>query len=215
MNTIKSLNENIFMGSKLKEDGSLLKEVYNYESTSNVKNNNRDSEIFGSNYGKDYYKFIEEEPKNNYQEIHEEVHEEVHADVYSLIKRDEGIYTNLVEVDNDKGVIKSIKRVSCVPIIDNTKVININLPDDTKEKKCIVRGNFVFKLEHYINDNTEVIYESKFILPFSKIIVIPIDTTGGIKVYVKMEDYYLKAISSYSLILSAAALFVLYEKENI
>lgn len=215
MNTIKSLNENIFMGSQLKEDESLLKEVYNYESTSNVKNNNSDSEIFGSNYGKDYYKFIEEEPKNNYQEIHEEVHEEVHEDVYSLIKHAEGIYTNLVEVDNDKEVIKSIKRVSCVPIIDNTKVININLPDDTKEKKCIVRGNFVFKLEHYINDNTEVMYESKFILPFSKIIVIPIDTASGIKVYVKMEDYYFKIINSYSLILSASALFVLYKKENV
>lgn len=208
---MKSLNENIFMGSQLEEDESLLNEVYNYKSTSNVKSNDGDSEIFGVDYGKDYYKFLEEDPSNSYEEVNKETHE----DVYSLIKYEEDIYTNLVEIDNDKGIIKSIKRVSCVPIIDNTKVININLPDDTKEKKCIIQGNFVFKLEHYINDNTKVIYESKYILPFSKIIVIPIEITNRVKVYVKMEDYYLKAISSYSLILSASVLFVLYERENL
>lgn len=208
---MKSLNENIFMGSQLEEDESLLNEVYNYKSTSNVNSNDGDSEIFGVDYGKDYYKFLEEDPSNSYEEVNKETHE----DVYSLIKYEEDIYTNLVEIDNDKGIIKSIKRVSCVPIIDNTKVININLPDDTKEKKCIIQGNFVFKLEHYINDNTKVIYESKYILPFSKIIVIPIEITNRVKVYVKMEDYYLKAISSYSLILSASVLFVLYERENL
>lgn len=211
MNTLKSLNENIFIGSRLKEEESLLKELYNYESTINIKSNNMDSEIFGVDYGKDYYKFLKQDPSNSYEEVNKETHE----DVYRLIKYEEDIYTNLVEIDNDKGIIKSIKRVSCVAIIDNIKVVNINLPDDTKERKCIIQGNFVFNLEHYINGNTEIIYESKFILPFSKIIVIPIDTTSGIKVYVKMEDYYLKAISSYSLILSAAALFVLYEKENV
>ena len=211
MNTLKSLNENIFIGSQLEEEESLLKELYNYESTINIKSNNMDSEIFGVDYGKDYYKFLEQDPSNSYEEVNKEIHE----DVYNLIKYEEDIYTDLVEMDNDKGIIKSIKRVSCVPIIDNTKVININLPDHTKERKCIIQGNFMFNLEYYINGNTEIMYETKCILPFSKIIVIPIDTTNRIKVYVKMEDYYFKAISSYSLILSAAALFVLYEKENI
>lgn len=206
MSILESCIEEIIMENEFFNEKDFLKGSYNYEDIKNEKMNKIHSESFGDNYGKNYHKYMKEGIV--------EAEEEIKEDVYNLIKYDEGIYTNLVELSNDTEGIKYIKKVFCKTTIYTSKVITINLPDNTKEKKCIIQGGFIFNLEYYIDENREEIYKSEFILPFSKIIIIPMETDIGIKIFVKIEDYYLKAISLNSVILSSAALFVIYAKEN-
>lgn len=206
MSILESCIEEIFRDNELSDEKDFFKESYDYKNIVSERSNEIYSESFGVNYGKDYYKAIDQEL--------EETKEEEKEESYRLIKYDEDIYTSLVELSNDQDVIKYIKGVLCRPIIYNTKVININLPDNTKEKKCIIQGGFIFNLEYYIDEDRDVIHASKFILPFSKIIIIPIETDIGIKISIKIEDYYLKVISLNGLMLSTTSLFIIYDKEN-
>lgn len=199
MNISEVYNENIFMGN-------ISKESYNYENIKNTNNYNDDSEIFGSNYGKDYYKSIYESKNIDYKAEEKKVDKSI----YTLIKYDDDIYTNLINLESYKDEIKLVGKVLCIPTVDDIKIIKMNLPYDTENKKCIIQGNFMFKFKYSINENSDEIYEKKVILPFSKSIIIPIYKSSSIKVSVKLEDYYLRKINSHSLIVSSSALFIIY-----
>lgn len=199
MNISEIYNENVFMEN-------ILKESYNYKNIKNTNNYNDNSEIFGSDYGKDYYKFIDESKNIDYKAEEKEVDDSI----YTLIKYDDDMYTNLINLKSYEDEIKLVEKVICIPTVDDIKIIKMNLPYDTENKKCIIQGNFMFKFKYCINENSDEVYEKEVILPFSKSIIIPIYKSSRIKVSVKLEDYYLRKINSHSLIVSSSALFIIY-----